>query len=217
MSKFKVGDRVVSHSDAYGITKSGWVGTVTKVYDGGRYIAAKGPGLNSTTGFTFLCVEDFDLYPCDPKIVVTTDGKTTQARLFYGKKCVKTAEAKLSDKDTFSFETGAAWALGRLLGRDLKKPAEPEPTKFDKALLVDGRFVYISSTGWGVILGEKILYKMGGWDSVLDLTSDDSFGLIGDCRRVEAVVEANCFNGAAAAVRIGGASVIWKRPGAKFD
>lgn len=230
MSKFKVGDRVIGNSEGmYGITKKGWVGTVTAVE--GETIWVHGPEAVGDKGF---CVWEkyFDLYTPDEaaqKIVVTTDGKTTTARLFDGKKCVKTAEAKLSKKDTFSFETGAAWALGRLLGRDLEKPAEPDPTKFDKSLLVDGRFVHLSKVdsysnakglGWAIVVGDRLIYAAGGYDRLADLSLDGSFEHDWlKFREIDAVVSALSF-GNAASVAAGsgeGGRVLWKRPGAKFD
>jgi len=53
--------------------------------------------------------------PNHPVIVITTDGKKTMARLMEGKKTICEASAKLSDKDTFDFETGAMIAFDRLV------------------------------------------------------------------------------------------------------
>lgn len=50
----------------------------------------------------------------EKKIVITTDGKTTTARLFENKKVIKEAEAKCSPEDIFSFETGVKLAIERL-------------------------------------------------------------------------------------------------------
>ena len=61
---------------------------------------------------------------CEQKIVVTTDGKVTTAKLFDGKQLVKAATAKCSDGDTFDFAIGATLAIERLLLSDEK--AEPE-------------------------------------------------------------------------------------------
>lgn len=58
------------------------------------------------------------------KIIITTDGKTTTAKLFNGKDLVKSAEAKCSPSDEFDFEKGAALAVDRLLGHE-EKPANP--------------------------------------------------------------------------------------------
>ena len=51
---------------------------------------------------------------CEKKIVITSDGEKTLARLYDGKKVVKTATAKCSPDDKFSFETGAKIAFERL-------------------------------------------------------------------------------------------------------
>lgn len=61
---------------------------------------------------------------CERKIVVTTDGEVTTAKLFDGKQLVKAATAKCSDADTFDFAIGAALATERLLSCEEK--AEPE-------------------------------------------------------------------------------------------
>ncbi len=217
MSKFKVGDRVVSHSNAYGITKKGWVGTVTRVYDydGRYYITAEGPGLGSNAKIEFpaLKVEDFDLYTPDEaaqKIVVTTDGKTTTARLFDGKNCVKSAKANLSKKDTFSFESGAALAVDRLLGREEKKPAEPEPTKFLKEKMVTGVFGRCSDGDWFVVVGGTMVYEKGEYDCLGAL---NPAGVM--CGySVDVLVDAVSFDNARDKARAG--DTLWKRPGAKF-
>lgn len=223
MSKFKVGDRVISHSDGYGITKKGWIGIVTRVYDcdGGHYIAAKGPGDGPGRGhevtFSALRVKDFDLcFDVAQKIVVTTDGKTTTARLFDGKKCVKTAEAKLSKKDTFSFKAGAALAVDRLLGREEKKPAEPEPPKFPKEKMVTGVFGRENDGDWFVVADDKLVYEGGRFRYLSSVIEDGTFPGPGHCEHIDCLVSAVCFNSAKSAARSGGLSVIWKRPGAKF-
>lgn len=64
-----------------------------------------------------------------PVIVITTDGKTTTATMREGKKVIKTATAKCSDKDTFSFAEGARIAFERLQGRDPFPVKEPERPK----------------------------------------------------------------------------------------
>ncbi len=54
------------------------------------------------------------------KIVITTDGTTTRAALYYGHKLIKEAKAICSKDDTFDFGTGAKIAFERLTA----KPAE---------------------------------------------------------------------------------------------
>lgn len=51
----------------------------------------------------------------EKKIIVTTVGNTTTARMFDGKKLVKEAKSVCSKEDTFNFETGAKIAVERLL------------------------------------------------------------------------------------------------------
>ena len=51
---------------------------------------------------------------CDAKIVITTDGKETLARLYEDGKVVKKATAQCSPDDAFDFSVGAKFALDRL-------------------------------------------------------------------------------------------------------
>lgn len=81
-------------------------------------------------GSDFWYVRESDMKPFKPaimpqKIVITTDGKTTTARLFDGKKLVKRAEAKCAPSDTFDFAVGAELAVKRLMGAN---PATEPPT-----------------------------------------------------------------------------------------
>lgn len=57
------------------------------------------------------------------KIVITSDGETTLARMYDGKKVVKSAEAKCSPSDTFDFMTGAQLAMERLTAEPKSEPA----------------------------------------------------------------------------------------------
>jgi hypothetical protein len=63
------------------------------------------------------------------KIVITADGKETIARLYDGKKVIKSATAKCSPKDEFYFETGAKIVFERLIEETLteEKPIEKKP------------------------------------------------------------------------------------------
>lgn len=56
----------------------------------------------------------------DKKIIITTDGKTTLARLYEDKKIVKTAKAKCAPEDRFDFEIGAKTAFDRLFKANTK-------------------------------------------------------------------------------------------------
>lgn len=74
---------------------------------------------------------------CENKIVITTDGAETLARLYEGNKVIKTATAKCSPDDKFSFETGAKIAFERLF--DSKEKEEPKYFN-GKAVCVDEYF-----------------------------------------------------------------------------
>ena len=55
------------------------------------------------------------------KIVITTDGEITKARLYNGKKLEKTATAKCSPEDEFDFKMGAKLAFERLFDKNKDK------------------------------------------------------------------------------------------------
>lgn len=55
-----------------------------------------------------------------PKVVITTDGKTTTAKMYEGKKLLKTAASKCSTGDTFDFAIGAKLALERVTEKEPK-------------------------------------------------------------------------------------------------
>ena len=67
------------------------------------------------------------------KIVITSNGTETLARLYDGNKIIKTATAKCSPDDNFDFETGATIAFDRLFDKHEKE----EPKYFNgKAVCV---------------------------------------------------------------------------------
>ena len=71
---------------------------------------------------------------CEKKIVITSDGEKTLARLYDGNKIIKTATAKCSPDDKFDFETGATIAFERLFDKHEKE----EPKYFNgKVVCVD--------------------------------------------------------------------------------
>lgn len=98
-----------------------------KEYLGGMNRAWKAEYLD---GHDWWYVCESDMAPVKPatmpqKIIVTTDGKTTLARLFDGKTMVKRAEAKCALSDVFDFGIGAELAVKRLMGE--KKPDMGNP------------------------------------------------------------------------------------------
>ena len=58
------------------------------------------------------------------KIVITTNGTETLARLYDGNKIIKTATAKCSPDDDFDFETGATIAFDRLFDKHEKEESK---------------------------------------------------------------------------------------------
>lgn len=58
---------------------------------------------------------------CTEKIVVTSDGVTTTARKYDGKKVVKETKAVCSKDDTFNFDVGAKLAMERLVAEEKPK------------------------------------------------------------------------------------------------
>lgn len=104
-----------------------------KEYLGGMNRAWKAEYLD---GHDWWYVCESDMAPVKPatmpqKIIVTTDGKTTLARLFDGKTMVKRAEAKCALSDVFDFGIGAELAVKRLIGaKPVTEPIkESEPVK----------------------------------------------------------------------------------------
>lgn len=121
MSKFKIGDKVIAKRGApYLTTTNGWAGTVVEVCSDGSF-TANGKGLFSKdVNFSNLNEKYFDLVTnVEKKIVITTDGiKTVTAKLYEGKKVIKTAEAKCSPKNKFDFGYGVMLAVERLTGHE---------------------------------------------------------------------------------------------------
>ena len=121
--KFKVGDRVrvvresLSHSAKVGMT--GLIVVKTGECFGVRFDNAFAGG-HSLDGRCekghgqWMIGEDLELIGDNHKIVITSDGKTTLARLYEGKKVVKSAEANCSPDDEFDFTQGAKIAFERL-------------------------------------------------------------------------------------------------------
>lgn len=121
--KYKVGDRVRVKNYFGNTNLKGKTGTVIAIgvyYDygvefdepikeyNGHNCDGRGKDGHCRWGY------EAELEPVDNKIVITTDGKTTLARLYEGKKVVKTAKAKCAPEDEFDFLTGAELAFNRV-------------------------------------------------------------------------------------------------------
>ena len=90
-------------------------------------------------------------FACENKIVITSDGEKTLARLYDGKKVIKTATAKCSHDDKFSFETGAKIAFERLFDGEEKE----EPKYFNgKAVCVYGKLGFTAGKIYEFVNGQ---------------------------------------------------------------
>lgn len=133
MSKFRVGDRVIGITDAMILGKTGTIRFIDGFSIGVEFDENIG-GHNG--GIYFKCRDGYGLFVARfdikhlhaQKIIITTDGKTTLARLYDGNKVVKSAEAKCSQSDTFDFVVGAKLAFERLT-KPAEQPKEPVKLK----------------------------------------------------------------------------------------
>lgn len=180
MNKFKVGDHVVGNTSAnfvYNITKQGWKGVVTHV--SADYFSAIKEGVpHDSPGFSGLYYENFDLVATNAqKIVITSDGTETLARLYDGDKVVKRAVAKCCPDDEFNFETGAKIAFRRLV-QPVIDPVKAKPQYYT------GKVVALENcnNGFGQIWTKGHIYKFDNgiatWDDgekSLRYTSFDDF------------------------------------------
>lgn len=187
--KYKVGEKVQV------VSKNGYpahqfaIGAVVTVVNtpekchGSLLCEGRGPRGDHMTQFVNPC----DVALLLRKIVITTDGETTTARMFDGKEQVKSATAKCSKSDTFCFETGAALAMERLLCEEEKKAPE-----FSKADLRDGMFCHMRDGSWFVIVGDLAVCDDGCFCLMHELDDDLSWPIAGP---IEVVLEGvECFN-----------------------
>lgn len=121
--KFKVGDYVICNTDIFCTIDKGWVGKVVKILPDNE---VRVEGLHRTVQCD---TEYFDLYTKDQptKIVITTDGKTTTAKMYRDKTVVKVETAECHPDDRFDFMVGARVAFDRLVGC---KEEESETPKY---------------------------------------------------------------------------------------
>ena len=130
MAKFKIGDRVKCVRMVCGNEHvAGKIGTIVENDNGNfgvefdDYIQGHGcisNGILHKIGYCWWCKES-DLVPeCNQKIVITSDGKTTTAKLYDGKKFVKAAKVICSPEDEFDFKIGALIAFSRLVDCDYR-------------------------------------------------------------------------------------------------
>lgn len=142
MGKFKIGDRVkcvcVVDKNTILLNKIGTIieidcGLIGVEFD--EWIHGHGCNHKGKIGYCWWCEEsDLVKVVCSDKIVITTDGKTTTAKMYDGKEVVKTAIAKCSPEDEFDFETGAKIAFDRLF-------VKPEEKSFDWDAFKNAQFL----------------------------------------------------------------------------
>ena len=144
--KFKAGDRVQSISTKRRGTVRGISGCLVAVELDDQTSGVPLQKFGIANGL-FLMEEDYEKISTN-KILITSDGKTTLARLYDGEKVTRSAETKCSPTDTYDFATGANLAYGRLM-----RPAEPK--------CYNGAVVCIWSESEFFTVGKVYTYKDG--------------------------------------------------------
>ena len=132
--KYKVGDNVKIRSwesmkEQFGLDRDGDISTNPCFSKNMRKYCGKIMTIESVNygdynmknGGGFYFVDNMFEPVTVQKIVITTDGTETLARLYDGKTVIKTATAKCSPDDTFDFNTGAKLAFERLMGEEKKE------------------------------------------------------------------------------------------------
>lgn len=157
MSKFKVGDKVMSLGKGRGgnprfYPEKGTVGKVVYInsFDKAQPYLVQWPKGSTIMDDCWWAHGD-DLAPANNnKIVITTDGLTTLARLYEDNKVVKTAEAKCAPSDTYEFELGACIAVGRLYDYEVSIDGIPVTlisTEPPKPKCFSGKVVCVENSG----------------------------------------------------------------------
>lgn len=128
--KYKLGDRVTAIDDFMGKKLKGEKGRIIEVMGFGVSVefdnnieghSCGGRGKEGHCWSVSYKTIEIDKPQDMKKIVIITNGKETLARLYDGKKVIKSASAKCSPDDEFDFEIGAKIAFERLIG---EKPIE---------------------------------------------------------------------------------------------
>ena len=124
--KYKIGDKVRIHNVTdHRRDYNGTVVTIRNINPNGKTLYKSNIthyGVKEKDiGFVFWEDELASVPVNTRKIVITSDGVETLARLYDGNKVIKTATAKCSPDDTFDFEVGARTAFDRLIESPLTK------------------------------------------------------------------------------------------------
>lgn len=147
-SKFKIGDKVKTHSGrgvkgiAYVSSMDEYCGDIARVTE-----AIKCYDTGVERWFYRLDNNPYNWHESlleavknENKIVITTDGTITRAAMYDGHKLIKEAFSTCGKEDAFNFETGAKIAFERLTAKPavkakLKKELKPLNTK---VFVIDG-------------------------------------------------------------------------------
>lgn len=141
---FKVGDRVrvignIRHSAEIGATGVICCELKDGIYDYGVCFDKANPIFHNCNGECekrhgqYVMADEIEkIAPFTEKIVITSDGKTTLARLYENGEVTKTAEAKCSPSDKFDFAVGAKLAFERL-----NEKTEPKKLFNGKAVCIE--------------------------------------------------------------------------------
>ena len=126
-SEYHIGQKIKLKVD-WGDRKAGEIAEIVDIDLNDRFIPIQ---IKTHKGEArFISEYKFELLPMgQSKVVITSNGKETKARLIEGKAVLREATAKCSDKDTFDFETGAKLAFERLFGKEEPKKIEPQVGK----------------------------------------------------------------------------------------
>lgn len=146
--RYKVGDRVritTDKSKSIRWNKRGkmdkWLGKVMTIrYVDENYYSME-EDYNEYSGGWFWYEDMIDGLADERKIVITTDGKNTTAKLYDGKKFIKTATAKCSPEDEFDFKIGAELAVERLFDTNEGKYFTGKAVYTGKGLLITGQTI----------------------------------------------------------------------------
>ncbi|MGN0613574.1 MAG: hypothetical protein ACI4JB_06690 [Porcipelethomonas sp.] len=170
MAKFKVGDRVkcvrIVDDNKRVVGK---IGTIVSIdIDDNRYAVVfdENVGGHSFEGLCehyhgWWCGESclVKVDDCNEKIVITSDGKTTTAKMYNGKKFVKAAKAICSPEDEFNIVTGAAIAFSRLFDADVNfvdDEPEEKPLLNTKFCVYEGDGIFKTGHIYEVVDGKII-------------------------------------------------------------
>lgn len=128
MAKFKIGDKVEildgskikNYTGNFTLPMKNYIGKTMKIAEINTRYEGRTAYCMTETGYMWderglkLATDN------NKKIIITSNGKTTTAKLYDGKNIIKIAKAKCSPEDEFDFNTGALIAFGRLTDSELK-------------------------------------------------------------------------------------------------